>query len=107
MNAFPWVLNGVVEAWVSAGRICRLFEGDDVTVYSINPAFNADDTPREQSQIQGNSELVLKSPLFYWESVDSPALTDLNVTITMVSCANFFVPKTIIFRVSLLVLSDP
>ncbi|CDS40693.1 multidrug resistance associated protein 7 [Echinococcus multilocularis] len=83
MNALPWVLNGVVEAWISAGRICRLFETDDLTVCSINPAFSADDNPREPSQIQGNSELVLKSPLFYWESVDNPALTDLNVTISM------------------------
>ncbi|KAL5967895.1 Multidrug resistance-associated protein 7 [Taenia solium] len=83
MNAFPWVLNGVVEAWISAGRICRLFEGDDFAVYSVNPAFNADDTLREQPQIQETSELILKSPLFYWESIGSPALTDLNVTISM------------------------
>ncbi|KAL5111693.1 Multidrug resistance-associated protein 7 [Taenia crassiceps] len=83
MNALPWVLNGVVEAWISAGRICQLFEGDNVTVCSVDTAFDSGDAPREQSQIQGNSELVLTSPLFYWESVDSPALTDLNVTISM------------------------
>lgn len=31
LNAFPWILNGVTEAWVSLKRIQRLIE---VNIYS-------------------------------------------------------------------------
>lgn len=34
LNAFPWILNGVVEAWVSLKRIQRLIEVN-TTFYNI------------------------------------------------------------------------
>ncbi|XP_060844608.1 ATP-binding cassette sub-family C member 10 [Rhopalosiphum padi] len=40
LNAFPWILNGVTEAWVSVKRIQRLIEVDDLqsqSYYSLMP----------------------------------------------------------------------
>ncbi|XP_050523511.1 ATP-binding cassette sub-family C member 10 [Daktulosphaira vitifoliae] len=40
LNAFPWILNGVTEAWVSVKRIQRLIEVDDTQMqsyYSLMP----------------------------------------------------------------------
>ncbi|VDD74815.1 unnamed protein product [Mesocestoides corti] len=57
MNAFPWVLNGVVEALISAGRICRLF------------------------RINTDALVNLTASSFYWTSMTTPTLTDITLTV--------------------------
>ena len=84
MNAFPWVLNGVVEAWISAGRIYRIFETDESALLFINPAFDSDRNLNVSIQGYMNPELIMKSSLVYWQSIDNPTLTDINLTISKV-----------------------
>lgn len=95
MNALPWVLNGVVEAWISAGRICRLFEADNEEAQLTNQAFNEEDN-QDLSQFQGDGEFMLRSPAVYWESTDNPILKDIDVVILKV----LFIFKTnlLLFR---------
>ncbi len=33
LNAFPWVLNGLVEAWVSLGRVSQFLQLDELSDY--------------------------------------------------------------------------
>lgn len=40
LNAFPWILNGVVEAWVSLKRIQRLIEVYIICLLSIKLLFD-------------------------------------------------------------------
>nr|CUU97717.1 hypothetical transcript [Hymenolepis microstoma] len=82
MNSLPWVLNGVVEAWISAGRICRLFEIDTADPQLANQAFNEEDEHGEPSQYpEENIALRLKSPTIFWESPDNPTLTNIDIAI--------------------------
>jgi ATP-binding cassette subfamily C (CFTR/MRP) protein 10 len=39
LNAFPWILNGVTEAWVSVKRIQRLIEVNNFPNYYIIKCF--------------------------------------------------------------------
>lgn len=85
MNSFPWVLNGIVEAWISAGRICRLFEIDTADPQLSNLTFNEEDDHDESSHhLEEDIELRLKSPMIFWESVDNPTLLDIDVAISKV-----------------------
>ncbi|KAM7539602.1 hypothetical protein Aperf_G00000028759 [Anoplocephala perfoliata] len=81
MNALPWIINDAVEAWISAGRICRLFEADSVEAQLTNQAFSEEGN-QELSQPQDNTELALRSPAIYWESIDIPILKDVDVVIS-------------------------
>lgn len=39
LNAFPWILNGVTEAWVSVKRIQRLIEVNNFNIYCVVKCF--------------------------------------------------------------------
>ncbi|VUZ42719.1 unnamed protein product [Hymenolepis diminuta] len=83
MNSFPWVLSGIVEAWISAGRICRLFEIDTADPQLTNLTFNEEDDHDDSSHhLEEDIELRLKSPMIFWESVDNPTLLDIDVAIS-------------------------
>ncbi|VDN99848.1 unnamed protein product [Rodentolepis nana] len=83
MNSLPWVLNGVVEAWISAGRICRLFEIDTVDPQLANQAYNGEDEHVEPSQyLEEDIVLRLKSPTIFWESLDNPTLLNIDISIS-------------------------
>lgn len=90
MNAFPWVLNGVVEAWISAGRICHLFEMDTSDPQLTNQAFNNDgdeEVIQQEASLnpqEDDVELSLNSARIFWESMENPTLLDINVVINKV-----------------------
>uniref|UniRef100_A0A5K3F1U0 ABC-type xenobiotic transporter n=1 Tax=Mesocestoides corti TaxID=53468 RepID=A0A5K3F1U0_MESCO len=81
MNAFPWVLNGVVEALISAGRICRLFRINTDALGSTNSAFNTDNMPIGYPQTRDDLEVNLTASSFYWTSMTTPTLTDITLTV--------------------------
>lgn len=70
LNAFPWVLNGLTEAWVSLKRIERLLKVEDLDLgqyYSPLPSMDSAD-----------GAIVVKDAEFYWGSADSFHLSDIN-----------------------------
>ncbi|XP_044256061.1 ATP-binding cassette sub-family C member 10 [Tribolium madens] len=58
LNAFPWVLNGLTEAWVSLKRIQRLLNLEDL---DLEVFYN--ETMLETDQ---NSDIVIKNGIFNW-----------------------------------------
>ncbi|KAF5302801.1 hypothetical protein FQA39_LY01981 [Lamprigera yunnana] len=58
LNAFPWVLNGVTEAWVSLKRIQRLLDLNDLDLDS----YYSDGVNNEHHNLQ----LVMKNAYFNW-----------------------------------------
>ncbi|KAK5643745.1 hypothetical protein RI129_007590 [Pyrocoelia pectoralis] len=64
LNAFPWVLNGVTEAWVSIKRIQRFIDLRDLNVESYYKNTILTDRP--------NTTLILRNAYFNWEKSLSP-----------------------------------
>jgi ATP-binding cassette subfamily C (CFTR/MRP) protein 10 len=58
LNAFPWVLNGLTEAWVSIKRIQRLLDLEDL---DLELFYN--DSLLESSQ---NTDIIIKHGIFNW-----------------------------------------
>lgn len=54
LNAFPWVLNGLVEAWVSVQRLQGFLVMDDLDLRNYYS-----ETPAEESKHQGNAILEI------------------------------------------------
>uniref|UniRef100_A0A0N5B681 ABC-type xenobiotic transporter n=1 Tax=Strongyloides papillosus TaxID=174720 RepID=A0A0N5B681_STREA len=62
LNAFPWVLNGVIESYVSLKRLNRFFDIKDLDYVSIyNPV---------ESKLFGESVLELNDASFSWSNND-------------------------------------
>ncbi|RZC35044.1 multidrug resistance-associated protein 7 [Asbolus verrucosus] len=58
LNAFPWVLNGLTEAWVSIKRIQRLLDLEDL---DLDLYYN--ESLLESSQ---NADIIIKHGIFHW-----------------------------------------
>ncbi|XP_075224680.1 ATP-binding cassette sub-family C member 10 [Lycorma delicatula] len=58
LNAFPWVLNGLTEAWVSLNRIQLLLEKNEVDIYEYYSHLPSVDV--------GEGALAIKSGQFHW-----------------------------------------
>ncbi|CAL8080361.1 unnamed protein product [Orchesella dallaii] len=58
LNALPWVLNGVVEAWVSVKRISKLLQEEDTDLSKIYSP-----VPRE---LQKEYEILVNDAQFSW-----------------------------------------
>ncbi|VDN11569.1 unnamed protein product [Dibothriocephalus latus] len=98
LNAFPWVINGVMEALVSARRICRLIglpesqtrELSYVPLASTNPAFEDESqeyegSPRPQKEALSSDnsfKLFICAERFYWETAEKPALINVDLSIS-------------------------
>ncbi|VDL90760.1 unnamed protein product [Schistocephalus solidus] len=98
LNAFPWVINGIMEALVSTRRICCLFdlpesqprELSHVSPFSVNPAFGEECQQYEGSTgpkkellpSKNNFKLSICAERFYWETADKPALVNIDLSIS-------------------------
>uniref|UniRef100_A0A0X3P018 ABC-type xenobiotic transporter n=1 Tax=Schistocephalus solidus TaxID=70667 RepID=A0A0X3P018_SCHSO len=98
LNAFPWVINGIMEALVSTRRICCLFdlpesqprELSHVSPFSVNPAFEEECQQYEGSTgpkkellpSKNNFKLSICAERFYWETADKPALVNIDLSIS-------------------------
>ncbi|CAH0561097.1 unnamed protein product [Brassicogethes aeneus] len=59
LNAFPWVLNGMTEAWVSVKRIQKLLDLPDL---NFNQEYNED----LLGQSSGNHDIILSNGGYTW-----------------------------------------
>ncbi|XP_046989951.1 ATP-binding cassette sub-family C member 10 isoform X2 [Schistocerca americana] len=71
LNAFPWVLNGIAEAWVSIGRLEKLMRLED-----LDPDHYYSKMPTDS----GKTVLQLANASFSWSSTLS-VLKNINITI--------------------------
>ena len=70
MNALPWVLNGIIEAWVSVKRVSVLLDVETVKLHMI---YDTVETP-------GDDVLVSKHSTWSWTN-DTFKLKELNFKI--------------------------
>ncbi|BHF60315.1 Multidrug resistance-associated protein 7 [Sparganum proliferum] len=98
LNAFPWVINGVMEALVSARRICRLFDLPEsqtrelsyITPASANPAFEEESqeytvdamTKKELVPPDNSFKLFICAERFYWKTSEEPSLVNIDLSIS-------------------------
>nr|CAD7591948.1 unnamed protein product [Timema genevievae] len=73
LNAFPWVLNGLMESWVSLKRIQRLMKMPDLDLKSYYTTL-----PKDESELVA----LIKNGTFIWGSQHSS-----NEEITSANCA--------------------
>nr|CAD7568275.1 unnamed protein product [Timema californicum] len=73
LNAFPWVLNGLMESWVSLKRIQRLMKMPDLDLKSYYTTL-----PKDESELVA----LIKNGTFIWGSQHSN-----NEEITSANCA--------------------
>lgn len=75
LNVFPWVINGLIEAWVSLNRVNRFLMQEELDWHEFYSS-NIDDSER--------SMIVIGNGLFTWDSsekqncVDSTGSKDVN-----------------------------
>uniref|UniRef100_A0A6P7GXY0 Multidrug resistance-associated protein 7-like n=1 Tax=Diabrotica virgifera virgifera TaxID=50390 RepID=A0A6P7GXY0_DIAVI len=60
LNAFPWVLNGLTEAWVSLKRIQKLL---DLPYMNLNEIYDH----KELEDDTQNTEISISNASFSWE----------------------------------------
>lgn len=75
LNAFPWVLNGLVEAWVSVARVQKLITLPDLDLHEFYHPLPIDND---------NIAIVVRNGKFEWgneKSQDRFQLNDVNFTI--------------------------
>lgn len=115
LNAFPWVLNGLVESWVSIKRVQKFLEMDelDYTKYYLPGQIYSVIVGGEATPLGGNNVLSVIDGCFTWRREDGPIrgrlssssfsssgpsievhsvewlLENINLTIRKVSCHHF------------------
>ncbi|KAK9507365.1 hypothetical protein O3M35_007238 [Rhynocoris fuscipes] len=72
LNAFPWVLNGLTEAWVSIKRVEKLLELPDLVLHEYYDNIDNEDKPEV---------LTIKDGYFHWGEANF-TLNSINVNIT-------------------------
>lgn len=72
LNALPWVLNGVVEAWVSVKRINKLLQEAEIS--------NAELYSRIPPSPTNDIEISVANGKFSW-GVDKTTIDDVNLTV--------------------------
>ena len=73
LNAFPWVINGLVQAWVSMSRLQNFLNLENLNwfnYYTFNESPTASCSPQGSSQSQSRNELLLdiRDGEFSWKN---------------------------------------